>query len=142
MLCLVAQLCLTICDPMDCSPPGSFVHEDAPGKNMQWVAMPSSRGSSQPRVQTQVSHITGRFFTIEPRGKPTVRLTCKNICLIIFVKSVIKNVTAIYSSLLPNSISIQNHIILLIILDIACIFGYWKSFKMAIKNTKCEECPI
>ena len=32
-LCLVAQLCLTLCDPMDCSPPSSFVHEDSPGKN-------------------------------------------------------------------------------------------------------------
>ena len=33
MLCLVAQLCLTFCDPMDCSPPGSAVHRDSPGKN-------------------------------------------------------------------------------------------------------------
>ena len=31
--CLVAQLCLTLCDPMDCSPPGSSVHGDSPGKN-------------------------------------------------------------------------------------------------------------
>ena len=33
VLCLVAQLCLTLCDPMDCSPPGSSVHGDSPGKN-------------------------------------------------------------------------------------------------------------
>ena len=33
MLCLVAQLCLTLCDPMDCSPSGSSVHGDSPGKN-------------------------------------------------------------------------------------------------------------
>ena len=33
VLCLVTQLCLTLCDPMDCSPPGSSVHEDSPGKN-------------------------------------------------------------------------------------------------------------
>ena len=33
VLCLVAQLCLTLCDPMDCSPPGSSVHGDPPGKN-------------------------------------------------------------------------------------------------------------
>ena len=32
-LCLVAQLCLTLCDPMDCSLPGSFVHGDSPNKN-------------------------------------------------------------------------------------------------------------
>ena len=35
VLCLVAQLCLTLCDPMDCSPPGSSVHEDSPGKNIR-----------------------------------------------------------------------------------------------------------
>jgi len=34
MLCLVAQLCLTLCDPMNCSPPGSSVHGDSPGKNI------------------------------------------------------------------------------------------------------------
>ena len=33
VLCLVAQLCLTLCDPMACSPPGSSVHGDSPGKN-------------------------------------------------------------------------------------------------------------
>ena len=33
VLCLVAQSCLTLCDPMDCSPPGSSVHGDSPGKN-------------------------------------------------------------------------------------------------------------
>ena len=33
MLCLVAQSCLTLCDPVDCSPPGSSVHGDFPGKN-------------------------------------------------------------------------------------------------------------
>ena len=61
-VCLVAQSCLTLCDPMDCSPPGSSVHGDSPGK--AWVAMPSSRGSSQPRYWTQVSHTAGEFFTI------------------------------------------------------------------------------
>ena len=33
VLCLVAQSCLTVCDPMDCSLPGSSVHGDSPGKN-------------------------------------------------------------------------------------------------------------
>ena len=62
MVCLVAQLCLTICNPVDCSPPGSSVYGDSPGKNIGWVAMPS-RGSSQPRDQTQVSRIASGFFT-------------------------------------------------------------------------------
>ena len=58
------QLCLTLFDPTDSSPPGSSVHGSSPGKNMEWVAMPSSRGPSQPRDQTQVSSIAGRFFTV------------------------------------------------------------------------------
>ena len=61
---LVAQLCPTLCDPMDCSLPGFSVRGDSPGKNTGWVAMPSSRGSSQTGDQTQVSHIAGGFFTI------------------------------------------------------------------------------
>ena len=46
--CLVAQLCPTLCDPVDCSPPGSSVCGDSPGKNtgveLEWVAISSSRG--------------------------------------------------------------------------------------------------
>jgi len=49
---------------MDCSPPGSSVHEDSPGKITGVGAMPSSSESSQPWDQTQVSCITGEFFTI------------------------------------------------------------------------------
>ena len=61
---LVTQSCLTLCDPMDCSPPGCSVHGILQARILEWVAMPSSRGSSQPRYQTQVSRIAGRFFTI------------------------------------------------------------------------------
>ena len=50
--------------PMGCSPPGSSVHGILQARVLEWVAMSSSRGSSQPRDQTQVSHIAGRFFTI------------------------------------------------------------------------------
>ena len=62
---LVVQSCPTICDPMDCSsPPGSSVHRILQARILEWVVMPFSRGSSQPRDQTWASHITGRFFTI------------------------------------------------------------------------------
>ena len=54
---LVTQSCPTLCDSMDCSPPGSSVH-----RILEWVAIPFSRGSSQLRYQTQVSHIAGRFL--------------------------------------------------------------------------------
>ena len=61
---LVTQSCLTLGDPMVCSPPGSSVHGIVQARILEWVAMPSSRGSSQPRDRTQVSCIAGRFFTI------------------------------------------------------------------------------
>ena len=49
------QSCLTLCDPMDCSPPGSCVHGILQARTLEWVAMPSSRESSQLRDQIQVS---------------------------------------------------------------------------------------
>ena len=51
--CLVAQLCPTLCDPMDCSPPGSSVHGILQARILEGVAMPSSRGSFRPRNQIQ-----------------------------------------------------------------------------------------
>ena len=60
----VDQLCPTLCDPMDCSLPDSSVHGIFQARVLEWIAISSSRGSSQPRDQTQVSHIAGRFFTI------------------------------------------------------------------------------
>ena len=61
---LVAQSCLTLCDPMDCSLPGPSVHGILQARILEWVAMPFSRESSQPRDQTQVSLIAGGFFAI------------------------------------------------------------------------------
>ena len=49
------QSCLTFFDPMDCSPPGASVHGVLQARILEWVAMPSSRGSSQLRDRTWVS---------------------------------------------------------------------------------------
>ena len=54
----VAQLCPPLCDPMDCSPPGSSVHGILQTRIMELVAIPFSRGSSRPRDQTWVSCIS------------------------------------------------------------------------------------
>ena len=54
----VAQSCLTLCDPMDYT-----VHGILQSRIVEWVAFPFSRGSSQPRDRTQVSHSVGGFFT-------------------------------------------------------------------------------
>ena len=48
------QSCLTLCDPMDCSPPGSSVHGILRARVLEWVAMPSSRGSSRPRDRVHI----------------------------------------------------------------------------------------
>ena len=72
VLCLVAQSCPTLCDPMDCVRPGSSVHGILQERILEWVAMPSSGGSSQPRDGTQVSHTADRYFTIKPPGKPKI----------------------------------------------------------------------
>ena len=61
---LVTQSCPTLCNSMDCSPPGSSVHGILQVRILEWVAIPFSRGSSQPRDWTHISWITGRFFTV------------------------------------------------------------------------------
>ena len=66
---LVAQSCPTLCDPTECSLPGSSVHGILQARILEWVAIPFSRVSSWPRDQTQVSCIAGRFFTTWAIGK-------------------------------------------------------------------------
>ena len=58
------QSCPTLCDPMDCSPPGSSVRGIFQAGILEWVAISFSRGSSRPRDRTQVSRTAGRHFTI------------------------------------------------------------------------------
>ena len=60
---LLAQACL-ILPPHDCSPSDSYVHGILQTRILEWVAIPSSKGSSWSRNGTQVSHIADRFFTI------------------------------------------------------------------------------
>ena len=64
--CLVAKSCLTFCNSMDC-----IAHEILQFRIMEWVAIPLSRGSSQTRDRTQVSHIAGRFLhQLSHKGSP------------------------------------------------------------------------
>ena len=64
MKVLVAQSCLTFCDTMDCSSPGSSVHGILQARILEWVAIPFHRGSSWPRDWTTISCVAGRFFTV------------------------------------------------------------------------------
>ena len=68
---LVAQSCLTLCDPMDCSPSGSSVPGMLQARILEWVVIPFSRGSSWPRDWTWVSCIAGRFLNhLNHQGSP------------------------------------------------------------------------
>ena len=60
----VAQSFPTLCNPMDCSPPGSSVHGILQARILEWVAISFSRESSQPRDWIQVSRIAGRCFNL------------------------------------------------------------------------------
>ena len=62
--------CLTLCEPMDCNPPGSSVHEILQVRILEWFTISFSRGSSWSRDGTHVSCMAGGFFTTEPMGKP------------------------------------------------------------------------
>jgi len=61
---LVAQSCPTVCNPMDCSLPGSSILGIFQAKVLESVAISFSRGSSWPRDWTRVSHTIGRRFTV------------------------------------------------------------------------------
>ena len=71
---LSLQSCPTLCNPVaKSSPPGSSVHGILKARRLEWVAMPSSRGSSRPKDRTHIScssPVAGEFFTTKPPGKP------------------------------------------------------------------------
>ena len=64
----VAQSCPTLCDPVDCSPPGSSVHGILQAKILEWVAISFSRGSSHPRDQTRVPHCGQMLYHLSHQG--------------------------------------------------------------------------
>ena len=74
------QLCPTLCDPMDSSPPGSSDHRILQARILEWIAISFSRGSSWPRDCTHISCIAGRCFRSESLGKPNLEgsLACRN----------------------------------------------------------------
>ena len=64
----VTQSCSTLCDPMDYTVHGIFQ-----ARILEWVVVPFSRGSSQPRDQTQVSHICRwALYQLNPKGSPRI----------------------------------------------------------------------
>ena len=68
----VTKSCLTLWDPMDYSLPSFSVHGIFQAGILEWVAISFSRGSSQPRDRTRVSHVVGRYLLSEPQGKSII----------------------------------------------------------------------
>ena len=64
------QLCLTLCDSMDCSPPGSFVQGILQARILEWVACPPPEGLPDPGVLMNLHHQTGSL-PLAPPGKPS-----------------------------------------------------------------------
>ena len=89
----VTQSCLTLCNAMDCSPPGSFVHRILQARILEWTAVPSSRGSPRPRDRTHISYSScaaGGFFTTElpplPLGYPGEAQSSRT-CVLLFKRT-------------------------------------------------------
>ena len=69
----IAQSCLTLCNPMDYSPPGSSIRGIFQARVLEWVAISFSRGSSWSKDRTQVSRIAGRRFTVWATREATIQ---------------------------------------------------------------------
>ena len=91
------QSCPTLCDPMDCSPPGSSVHGILQAKILEWVAIPFSRVSSWCRDQTYISYISalaGEFFTTSATWEAPImyfRANLTNIPSLLFLIAFVTN---------------------------------------------------
>ena len=66
---LVAKSCLTLCNSMDCSPPGSSVHRISQARVLEWIAHPLG-DLTDPGIEPASSALAGQSFTTEPPGKP------------------------------------------------------------------------
>ena len=82
---LVTQSCPTLCDPMDCSPAGSSVHEILQAKILKCIAIPFSRGSSWSMNQTWVCCIIGGLFTVWAIGEADVKCSKSGTLAMLFL---------------------------------------------------------
>ena len=118
---LVVQLCLVLYDPVDCIPPGSSVHGVLQSRVLEWVVIPSSRGSSPPRDQTWVSYIAGKFFT--------TWVTLLYICVCLYVYS--RVIWLFWTSLLAWKNMMR-------ITDIRCVYLNSDSLCLLLRAVGCN----
>ena len=128
---LISLSCLTLHDPMDCSPSGSSVHGVFQARILEWVAVSFSR-RSQPRDWTWVSHIIGKFFTVwatihyfslyklciflfPPRNMPILKCFST-----VFIISPLRSLFFFLDSVFPNSLA---HSWIFNSTDLLCIYS-------------------
>ena len=74
MKVLVAQSCLTLCDPIDCGPPGSSIHGILQARILVWVAIPSPGDHPNPGIKPRSRALQADSLSSEPPGKPCHQL--------------------------------------------------------------------
>ena len=74
LIFFVVKLCPIICDPIDCSLPGSSVHAISQARILEWVAISFSRGSPNPGIKPVFPTLAGGFFTTGPPGLPILKV--------------------------------------------------------------------
>ena len=74
--CSVAQWCLTLCDPMGCSLPGSSVHGISQARILEWMAISFSRGFPDPGIKHEFLALAGRLLTTEGPESPEFPVLC------------------------------------------------------------------
>ena len=84
-LCLVTQTCTTLCDPMECSPPGSSVHGILQARILEWVAMSSSRNLPNPGIELSCS-------TLQADSLTTILLKIFTLWLFMIIEKLGRNV--------------------------------------------------
>ena len=123
------QSCPTLCNPMNCSPPGSSVHGILQARILEWVAMPSSRGSSQLRDQTWISYVYLHWqvgsLPLVPPGKSLKKY------LFSTISSVVSSAVNFYDSLCTSwaeSCKLHFPDSLVIHFFQVCPMGNWQEF--------------
>ena len=121
MLCCaeLLQSFLTLCNLMDCNLPGSSVPGILQAIILEWVAMPSSRGPSLARDWTYsscASCIAGRFFTVEPPGKPYIYIYIHiyiytHVCVYIYIYIKLWNKSTVYPKICEHDKQGSSHLV-------------------------------
>ena len=88
----VAQSCPTLCNPMDCSLPGSSVHGIFQAGVLEWIAISFSRRSSQPKDQTWISHTVDRRLTVWATRELDICIKCGKIKCELISTSVVSHI--------------------------------------------------